>query len=87
MHKYLLLLLLLVGAVILYSASQHHSIELKDNEYSDDRYYTDESQSNVYWIGPGYYGGIRFNNEEEFNVWKRTWSNDGESHGGRGGRR
>ncbi len=80
MPKYLLLLLFF-GAVILYSAAQQRTIEIDDNQSQDDRYYNDESQSNVYWIGPGYYGGIRFDNEQQFNVWKRTWKNDGESRG------
>ncbi len=55
-----------------------------DDGYNDGYYY--EDQGPVIWVGPGWYGGVWYDNEGDWDHGRRNRDGEHRGDGGRGGR-
>lgn len=55
-----------------------------DQEYPDDEYYDDDDED-VVWVGPGWYYGVWFDTEFDYDDWRHGHHHGDHGHGGHGG--
>ena len=71
MKSYIFLLSFLFGSILVAQTQPTEIAQYEDDEdgYYDDGYYDD----GITWIGPGEYYGVWFNNQDDFNNWRRNY--------------
>lgn len=55
-------------------------VQVADENDDYDEGYDEDETNNLFWIGPGFYGGVWFENEEDFNNWQDNKYNNNRNY-------